>query len=133
MVECPHEENFEEMYEALGDADRQRNIRLSNPRAQHCFDLEASPNACDGCRFNPLKNIDLKEVKQSRAWKPFILKSLKVFDDVILYGAGMGEVTPCEYSATRVIRHFLEVKRDERIINGLARVFSGLFGGRERT
>ena len=130
IVECPHEENFEEMYEVLGDRDKQKEIRLVNPRALHCFDLEASPRACDGCRFNPYKNIDRKKLKVSEKWKPFILNALKVFDDVTMFGVGMDELTPCEYASVRITRHVLEVKKDERLIGGIARILSGIFGGR---
>jgi prolyl-tRNA editing enzyme YbaK/EbsC (Cys-tRNA(Pro) deacylase) len=41
------------MYAALGNRDKQKEIRINNPDSQHCLDLEVSANACDGCKNNP--------------------------------------------------------------------------------
>ena len=47
VTKCVREEDFVAMYSAIGDKDRQDNIRLSHPDANHCRWLKKHPNSCD--------------------------------------------------------------------------------------
>lgn len=59
-VECPEEDDFVQLHAVLGDRDKQQAIREDNPKGKHCFELEVSPSACEGCPKNPL---DKKKTK----------------------------------------------------------------------
>ena len=51
---CDREENFQEMYIALGDRDAQDEIRKDNPHASHCSLLKnKSSSFCTDCPNNP--------------------------------------------------------------------------------
>lgn len=64
--DCPEEENFFEMYEVLGDRDKQEAIRQAHPEKLHCLDLEVSANACDGCPKNPVRKKAPDDVRKER-------------------------------------------------------------------
>lgn len=46
VAQCKREENFREMYAALGDEGRQREIREANKDKHHCMFLKESCEAC---------------------------------------------------------------------------------------
>ena len=50
---CEREPNFQEMYEHLGDFEKQQTIRMANPGVRHCRLLEKNPRSCTDCQFNP--------------------------------------------------------------------------------
>ena len=50
---CPDEDNWQDMFEALGNREVQQNIRTRYPDVVHCLLLESSATACDGCPKSP--------------------------------------------------------------------------------
>jgi hypothetical protein len=44
---CPREPNFNDLYQELGDAKAQENIRAANEDQHHCAYLKRCPNACE--------------------------------------------------------------------------------------
>lgn len=45
-ITCPREESFAEMFDALGNAQAQQDIRREKPDKSHCSILRVSANAC---------------------------------------------------------------------------------------
>ena len=48
---CPKEDNFRELYEELGNKEKQNEIRSQFPSKHHCFYLESDPGCCDVFNF----------------------------------------------------------------------------------
>lgn len=63
------------MYRALGDKQKQQELRIANPGGQHCTLLMADSTACTGCHKNPRKDEQKKPEGVDEAdedWAPWI-------------------------------------------------------------
>lgn len=47
LESCPREDRFRAMYRALGDAERQDELRIVGENVRHCPMLRKSPSACE--------------------------------------------------------------------------------------
>lgn len=126
------------MYEVLGDAERQAEIRNANPDKKHCLDLKVSPNACMDCKNNILKDRKPDEMKMEREILEENIPCLEnalALNDYVQMGLGfdLKELSPDEALALRFT--WQQVKSRERAEEAelmASLLGAGLMGGRKR-
>ncbi len=78
---CPEEDDWPEMFAALGDAAKQGIIRERNPKGRHCELLEVSALACSGCKNNPKESSERAQKKQlAETWMSWIMAAFELHD-----------------------------------------------------
>jgi hypothetical protein len=85
-LECEVEPNFIELYEVLGDKEKQDQIRAAHPEVAHCPELQMSPNACMGCPKNPDRKRDALDFDEQLiiAWSDTITDVFAMLDNIRL-------------------------------------------------
>lgn len=105
---CENEPNFAELFKALGDFDKQEEIRKENPDVTHCEMLLMDPNACDGCKLNPTRNREgYSHSKDTKFFTPLIERTLELYDYVEMGLINdLNKVTPLEALLLRVVHNY---------------------------
>jgi len=128
---CPDEGSFFEMYEALGDRERQERIREDSPGVHHCSMLKVSANACIGCQKNPVREKSPEDVRRDRE---VIEENIPVLEHMIAiceyirmgFVYDLKEISPDEAFALRMT--WREITGRERAENAQMSALRGLTG-----
>ncbi len=132
---CPEEDNFFEMYEVLGDREKQQEVRDRNPQGLHCLDLEVSANGCDGCPKNPVRQKSSDAVREERVILDEnvpCLEHITALGDYVRMGLihDLKELSPDEAFALRLTWQNTRARERAWIVEMLAQVMGvGLMSG----
>lgn len=131
---CPDEPQFREMYEVLGNAQAQEDIRLEHPEVEHCTKLQINPRACNGCALNPMKAEKLAKRERVEDGMPLIQASFDLEEHSRLGLLSLDSINSMDMILLTTQRQHQEFNRDERlailIANKMAEVLSKMFGGK---
>ena len=121
---CPDEENFAEMYEALGNYKAQEQVRILHPKASHCELLLVNATACSNCKKNPHRDSSDEE-KKGFMWDDEVQAIYRI---VSMYDYGMlnqlDQISPAEAICLRIVDKF---EKAQQLSHG---AMSALFGGK---
>ena len=102
-------------YDALGDRDKQDEIRAKNPGASHCKLLLMSPTDWDGCVKKPFRTKDKEENKDHFLMLKYslLINRITILYDYVDMGLirGLSELSPLEAHLLRIVHSYHRSRR----------------------